>query len=156
MHNLPLLLARCSVYGIRQDFWRQKVYVIYPCLVTSERNTEYSYYEDLLFRAAELLTPFFQHSMTSYFIELLDGSGIARDPELPDDFPTTSNSMPYGEFFKQFISSNIPCLIKGDTIKGWPGKAISTVKINDCHRDTEILYLLYSTPCFVRLQIVGK
>ena len=122
------------------------ILVIYPCLVKSERNTEYAYYYyDLLFCAAELLTSFFQHSMTTHFIELLDGSDIVKDVELPDAFPTTSNSIPYGEFFKRFIDPNIPCLIKGDTIEGWPGKAIcSTEKINDCHAIETLKYYSWS------------
>ena len=61
--------------------------------------------------------------MASDFIELPDVLGKVQHEELPPDtFPTISDSMPYGEFFRRFIAPNLPCLIKNDTIGRWPAR----------------------------------
>ena len=70
---------------------------------------------------------FFQPSlskiMASDFIELPDLTEPLEDAELPDTFPTISDSIPYGEFFRRFIAPNLPCLIKNNSIARWRARS---------------------------------
>ena len=61
--------------------------------------------------------------MAHDFIELPhDALDPVQHVELPDTFPTISDSISYGDFFRRFIASNLPCLIQNDSIGSWPAR----------------------------------
>ena len=75
----------------------------------------------------EFFVSFFQQPMASEFIELPDVLESVPQVELSDRdrFPTISDSIPYGEFFRRFIAPNHLCVIEAwpiDTIGKWPAR----------------------------------